>query len=329
MAGALISATYKLNAVTPATSLTVTDGAVSQGIDLVTTHSANFPHISLDKKAILLSRILISAIDEDSAEKTKALYFGRDLHKLMHCATTQSTGTLVDDKTTIGDFFGIQKDLEIGFWMPMQHNGTSFAPVSLSATQLNDLFELNKDFRVGLKLDYVDSTAKTLYVDVPTDELDRTWRIASADTPRKARSTNGLVPASITTASDKYVSVAIMDGTIRNRYVLTLFGLSLGNVDASSSMTLTPFLYVGADKLSAPTAIAPSSIGYLNDTANPETNWDATCNRVSGNSEVTITTSVDDTYNTEVLTENDYGWVGNYNSGSTTDTTINVAIVGS
>lgn len=328
MAGALVSASYKINAQTPAT-LPVINGAVSTSIDMVTTHSSVFPHCSLDRKAILLSRLHISTSDEDDGTKTKTIYLARDIHKMLHCNNRAQSTQMVplDADTTLAQFFGgSPKPISFGFWMPMRHDGSSaFVATDLTVTQLNDLIRIGTDLKIGLRIQYTDNTLKTLYVDVSDADADTSWSIGVSSNRVPHCNQAGLVTSTLTTANAKYVSADLISLQYMATKALSLFGLSISDVDPESRIEIAPFAYVGPT-ISGFSGSAPTSYGLLSSVASlGGTYWSYTQERVTSESEVTIAMSVDNTYNTETFDSDDYGWLANFDAG-VTDTSINVEI---
>lgn len=329
MAGALVSATYKINAGTPVT-LPVEDGAVSKPIDMVATHSSIFPHCSTDRKTILLSRFHISTADEEGAAKTKTIYLARDIHKMLHCNNTvQAVYSELDAGTTLAQFFNASKPISFGFWMPNRHDGSSaFVATYLSGNQLDDLIRIGTDLKVGLRMKYSDGgMPNTRYIDVSDSAADTKWNITLGATPRVAHyNEDGLVPSSVSPANARYVSADLISLEYMASKVLDRFGLTISDIDASTNIEIAPFAYVGPT-INAFSTSAPSSYGLLSSIgAAGATYWEYTQERVSGESDVNIAMSVDSPYNTEVFDGDDYGWLGNFDSGVTTDTTINVQI---
>ena len=328
MAGKLASATLQLNNLTPVTNLTVTDFAVSQKIDFTdVAYSASFPHCDNTRKAILLSKVLVTAVNEEGVSKSMHSYIGRDIHKMLHCNTRQSdTSLLVDASTKLDVFFGVTSPVIAGFWMPMQHNGTSFTQSYLSAEELNDLFLPGVDFHIGLKLSYTKTTPKTLYA--PCSAIDgASWIVDTTKSARVAHSlSSGLVKVSVSTDNDYYCSfVAISTDFMRDTSVLGLFGLTASDIDPSTQVTITPFAYVGAE-MSGYTQDAPTSLGYFHSLSSIGVFWDRTNSTPAGTNNLILGMSISDTYNSETLTNGDYGWLGEYASGDNTDTSINISI---
>lgn len=333
MAGALVSATYKINAGTPVT-LPVSEGAVEEPIDMVATHNSIFPHCSTDRKTILLSRFHISTTDQDSAVKTKTIWLARDIHKMMHCnSPVQASGSQLDANTTLAQFFNAAKPISFGFWMPNRHDGLSaFVATSLSGTQLDDLIRIGTDLKVGLRMKYTDTvmgtpTLKTRYIDVSDSAADTKWNVTVVTSPRVAHyNQDGLVPSSVSPANARYVSAELISLEYMASKVLDRFGLTISDIDALTDIEIAPFAYVGPT-ISAFSTSPPSSYGLLSSIgAAGATYWEYTQERVGGESDVNIAMSVDSPYNTEVFDVDDYGWLGNFDSGDATDTTINVQI---
>lgn len=331
MAGALVSASYKINAQMPAT-LTVMNGAVSTSIDMVTTHSSVFPHCSSDRKAILLSRLHISTSDEEDGTKTKTIYLARDIHKMMHCTNEAQAAQMVplDADTTLAQFFGgSPKPISFGFWMPMRHNGSSaFVATDLTVAQLNDLIRIGTDLKIGLRIQYTDTadtTRKTLYVDVSDADADTSWSIGVSSNRVPHYNQAGLVPSTLTSANAKYVSADLISLQYMATKALSLFGLSISDVVPESDIEIAPFAYVGPT-ISSFSGSAPTSYGLLSSVASfGATYWSYTQERVAAESQVTIAMSVDNTYNTETFDSDDYGWLANFDADDT-DTSINVTI---
>lgn len=330
MAGALVSATYKINAETPVT-LPVSDGAVSKPIDMVATHSSIFPHCSTDRKTILLSRFHISTIDEDGAVKTKSIWLARDIHKMMHCDNTvQARDFDIDADTTLAQFFGdASKPIRFGFWMPMRHDGLSaFVDTDLSGTQLDDLICIGKDLKVGLRMKYTDrGLPNAKYIDVSDSAANTSWSVPIWGSARVAHyNEEGLVPSTVSPANARYVSAELISLEYMKSRVLDRFGLTISDIDASSPIEIAPFAYVGPT-ISGFSSSAPASYGLLSSIGDAgATYWRYTQRRVSGESDVNIAMSVNNPHNTEVFDGDDYGWLGNFDSGDATDTTINIQI---
>jgi hypothetical protein len=328
MAGALVSASYKINAQTPAT-LPVINGAVSTSIDMVTTHSSVFPHCSHDRKAILLSRLHISTSDEENGTKTKTIYLARDIHKMLHCNNAGQGAQMapLDADTTLAQFFGgSPKPISFGFWMPMRHDGSSaFVATDLTVAQLNDLIRIGTDLKIGLRIQYTDTTLKTLYVDVSDADADTSWSIGVSSNRVPHHNQAGLVPSTLTTANAKYVSADLISLQYMATKALSLFGLSISDIDPGSDIEIAPFAYVGPT-ISGFSGSAPTTYGLLSSVASfGGTYWSYTQERVAAESQVTIAMSVDNTYNTETFDSDDYGWLANLDAG-VNDTSINVEI---
>jgi len=321
MAGALTSATWKLNNGAP-TALTVTDGAVSESVDL---NIAGCIASSSEKKTMLINKVLFSGVDEDGVGKEEAVFIARDFHKQLFSGTIMSaTGVQVDTSTTLQTFMGTSGVPEIGFWMPAVHNGTSWVAGGFTANQLNDLGQIGGTIRIGAKLTYVVSTTtKYKYVDLPTTATS--WVIAGAVTPVgniKAHPATPATTATVTNVARAYVSCSPIDSFTDK--VFTLFGLSFGDVDPGSTMKIQLFAYVGAS-IASPTASEPSGIGLIAD-VNSATYWEKSQSRVSGTSLVNIGLSSTNAYNSETFASEGLGWVSNFDTGGTTDTSITVTM---
>lgn len=329
MAGALVSATYTINAEAPKT-LIVSEGAVELPIDMVATHSSIFPHCSTDRKTILLSRFHISTADEEGAVKTKTIWLARDIHKMMHCNNPiQARDIQLDANTTLAQFFNAAKPISFGFWMPNRHDGLSaFVATDLSGTQLDDLISIGIDLKVGLRMRYTDGgMPQTRYIDVPDSSAHAMWLVPIWGSARVAHyNEEGLVPSSVSPANARYVSAELISLEYMASKVLDRFGLTISDIDASTNIEIAPFVYVGPT-ISGFSGSAPASYGLLSSIDDAgATYWKYTQERVAGESDANITMSVDSPYNKEVFDGDDYGWLGNFDSGVATDTTINVQI---
>jgi len=322
MAIALASALLKVNG-SAGEVLSISDGAVSSTIDLATAATGRtvLQSQSSDKKAFLLNTVEITATDEDDVTITKTMFLASELHKQIFCSTEiANKSVVVDGFTTWGEYFPSGDQLfKVRVWMPNLYTSGGWIRKDLSALQLEDLFE---NIRFGASIVYVDSsTSKTLYIDLGGFG-ERSWNVSTGTLAQVAHASSVSPQTTCGTSTRKYAEREI-NFDLSNR-LLDSFGLTIANVDASSTMTVTLFAYVGAT-IASPTPTAPS-YGVLSTLAGYT--YAVPRSRISGESTLEIAASnADTTYNGETYVDNgDVGWVGNYASGGTTDTSISIII---
>ena len=315
MAGRLISATYKLNERNPV-ALTVTDYAVDQTIDF----SGQLKSGTQDRAAFLLNRIAIKSIDEEGAESSdRVTYLAYSLHKQLFATPTPgATGIQVDNTTTINNMFGQNSPIEIKAWMPYESNGSAWVARELNAAQVEDLME---NIHFGLMLEYVDNgTGKVKFAPIlhPSTYVVSTSTSARSQLEYAVGST-----VSITTANAKSFSGALrFDGA---NGLLATFGMTVSDIDANTQITLSLISYCGAEMASHTTA-TPNNWSYIyKDGTTNGAKYQKTNPRIGSVNNIYVSVfNADATYNNEIYDADDIGWVAEYDSNGTLDTSISI-----
>lgn len=326
MAGALVSAKLKVNnsngevlTVDPAGTIasTINLAVVADGRGVLQSQSS-------DKKAFLLNTVTLEATDADGAVASKTMYIASELHKQVFCSTDiGQTGTMVSETTTMQDFFSTGSNkFRIRVWMPYYNNAGSWLMRTLDSDALDDLFE---NIRFCAKLDYVDeSTAKVKYVDLGIIDGEKEWVTSGSGSP--SAHVSAVTPQTSVSSGARAYAEKDIDFSLSAR-VFSLFGLSLGDVDGGSQMKITLLGYVGAP-IATPTATMPPGASVVSTIAATGAIYCNTQNRVTGENLLSMSVANADTiYNGETYVgSGDLGWVSNYNTSGTTDTSITINI---
>lgn len=280
------------------------------------------------KKAAILNKVDIAITESSEGINTKTIYLAKDIHKMMMCQTAiGSSLDSLDDRTTIAQMLvAASGSIQLSCFMPYQNTAAgSYSSSNLSALNMNKVCKLYGDIKVGLKLTYIDGTEKTKYA--PVDSIDGEpidWSLSTATATRIASANTISDTVSVTPdASAKYFYVDDFLSGCKGTALITLFGLTMSNIDPSSTITLTPFLYIGPDISLGTTP--PASIAYITNSSGATLTFSS--KRVDATAVSTLSiTNADATNNNGLSTTDNYGWVGEYDSGVTTDTSIVVNV---
>ena len=136
-----------------------------------------------------------------------------------------------------------------------------------------------------------------------------------------------LPSATFTTTNATRFEMEIFDsGTFGKKVVEVFPDYTLANIKPNTSVTLAVFAYIG-NKIDGVSSTAPATLvgtwSYKN--ASPALAFSRTRTRGLDANNVDINVSTIGEQNVETLPDtNGIGWVGNYDSNSTTDTTVTI-----
>ena len=242
--------------------------------------------------------------------------------------------------STLRNYLGLANGaIDVSMWSPFKKVGAAaWAESALTLTQMNLLCKIRGNINVGLQIDYMNGvTPTTKYIDAggTADSIDWTLPAGSTTSTRRVMCSDvqTLIDSSYTqsvTVTDGRVFVApsIIPDSVLDTMVISLFNIPWVNFASASNFTITPFLYTGPKigvgtgaTTTKPTSYSPISIDSTSYLKKVST-------RADGNALSTIAiTNTDNSINPGLSVDTDvYGWVGNYNSSSTDDTSITIGV---
>lgn len=330
---AITAASYTLNSSASPTPLTPNNGTVSANIDLVATHGALFYHCDSTNRHVIINLITVNATNDGSGTNTDYAYVAREPYKFtMQKSPSVQQAALVGSNTKLKDCITAPNGvLGLSFFEPYINQGTgSYGRSQYTASDINKLFKIGRDVRVGLKLNYskVGGTFPSLYIDANASEKEWTHSYDAQSVKTGCGETYttvnvGTLPTTVAIFSCENILSQILDSSL-----LGLFSLTISDVVESSEMTITPFLYVGTP-ISGVSSTPPLSYSrisvYTTSTSQVSQPLSYTTHRIASG----WGTEAMDVTNTSATLGNTLsdgvGFVGNFDQG-TTDTSITITI---
>ena len=311
-------------------------------LDLMgSTYNSSFKACNSTWQIPLLNEISVQVVDSNQVANTKEVYVAREIHKQMFCTQTLLTITKTLNMTsTLRNYLGLANGaIDVSMWSPFKKVGAAaWDESALTLTQMNLLCKIRGNINVGLQIDYMNGvTPTTKYIDAggTADSIDWTLPAGSTTSTRRVMCSDvqTLIDSSYTqsvTVKDGRVFVApsIIPDSVLDTMVISLFNIPWLSFASASNFTITPFLYTGSKigvgagaTTTKPTSYSPISIDSTSYLKKVST-------RADGNALSTIAiTNTDNSINPGLSVDTDvYGWVGNYNSSSTDDTSITIGV---
>lgn len=292
-------------------------------------------HYDDQKKYILINKATVVNEAAGIEGTPKTIKFLKDGYKLLFAGATTVSGGAFTEKTTVSDMLS---SLYLAFWEPKELTSASTARIvpRLYASDISSMFNLGNSTgwtQLGLMLTYTKGAA-TAYAYKQLTIPPLTWE--KVELKRKAYSV--FTGGNTLTLSDGYEEGGIITpmgglGTregeatsscyksstigIPTDSVVGYFGIPIGDITPSSTITITPFMFVGA-----------CDGTYMGSLQN-----------INGESALSVSMTVPATFNTSTITisntdstnnkdeySDGYGWIGTYNPGSVSDSSITVTI---
>lgn len=322
-----------------ASPVVLSGGSLDSGIGTVSVDLNAAPYSTYHydglKKYILINKASVVNTAADIEGTPKTIMFLKDGYKLLFAgASTASIGKFTE-KTTVYDMLS---SLYLAFWEPKEITSASTARIvpTLSNSTIASMFNLGNSkgyTQLGLRLTYAKNNVTTYaYKQLEIPRLS--WN--KVELRRKGYSV--FRDGDTLTLSDDYedggivtpaASVGVGVGeAVYNCYksstieipkdpVVDYFGIAIGNIDTPSTITITPFMFVGP--------CDGTYIGYLQN-INGTSALSVSMSVPSALNNSTISIANTDSTNNNDAYSDDYGWIGTYNPADTSDSSITVTI---
>lgn len=289
-------------------------------------------HYDDQKKYILINKATVVNEAAGIQGTPKTIKFLKDGYKLLFAGASTVTNGAFTEKTTVADMIS---SLYLAFWEPKELTSPSTARIvpTLSRSDIASMFNLGNSTgwtQLGLMLTYTKNNAtRYAYKRLTIPQL--TWNLVELARKEYSVFTEG----NPLTLTDDYEDGGVVTPkgigpgeAARSCYrssvidiptdtVVDYFGIPIGDIDKPSTITITPFMFVGP--------CDGTYVGSLQD-INGTTALSVSMNVPAALNTSTISIANTDTTNNKDEYSDGYGWIGTYNSGSASDSSITVTI---